>query len=99
MKQKTKTVVTPQRMAQEQRVRKAVEMYKAGFTNKEIAQKIGITEKTASKWLKPVRYQLNEMMCMKISLTKRINKMLQDEKADSNKITGLIRALKMLEND
>jgi len=70
---------------------------KAGYTNKEIANALNVTEKTAGVWLKPIKTQTTELQKARTNLIKRINKALENGEP-YNVINGLTHSLTMLKN-
>lgn len=77
------------------RYQKAVNLYSDGYTNKEIAQTLNVTEKTIGNWLKPIKAQKSELQKARTNLLKRINKAIEDGEP-YNVINGLAHSLTML---
>ncbi|TCI85325.1 terminase gpP N-terminus-related DNA-binding protein [Tenacibaculum sp. M341] len=70
-------------------LKRAKELLKKDLTYKEIANAIGINEKTASKWLKPYKETEN----IEKKLIQRISKALADENTSVRDIFCLFQAL------
>lgn len=75
---------------------KAIQLFKSGgYTQKEIAQKLGISEKTAGIWLKPYKKDFELIRKTKTNLIKRINEELKNN-APANVIKDLADSLTLL---
>lgn len=78
--------------------RQAIELMKQGKNNKEISQKIGVTEKTVGKWLRPLRKNLNVCNTPQSLLVRRLNMMLLNENLDFEKINNLVNLIKKVKD-
>lgn len=74
--------------------KKAFDLEKQQFSNKEIAEKIGVTPKTISKWLK----NTNEVKELQAKLLERIKIALEDKETPIKDIFCLFQSLKTCEN-
>lgn len=76
--------------------KEAMKLLKKGYSQKMIATKVGVTEKTVSKWVKHIK-KGNLLRTENIELLeKRLNKMLLDSSSNINDIKELVLALDKL---
>ena len=84
------------RMTTEQKNAKqsnAIEMAKQGLTQKEIAQQLNITEKTAGKWLKAFKEDKTAQTNILRLFDKQLTKMLKTETPNILEIERLTKAM------
>lgn len=77
--------------------KKAVKLFKADKSQKEIAKQLGVTEKTIGVWLKEVK-ELNEV---NLSLIKQLQNQLQHKLQNgctTQEINDLTQSMQRLEN-
>lgn len=85
------------RSKNQKRLEKAKSLYKAGKSQKEIAQIIGITEKTAGRWLKPFKTQIKQSNVIKANVLKQIKKATETNQPDNaKKWTAILKDLQTL---
>lgn len=78
---------------------KAIELYKGGYSNKEIANVLGVTEKTIGVWLKPVKQQKAGKEKAMSKMIDRINEILEAKEPDFiAKVKDLTYSLTMLKS-
>ncbi len=77
------------------RVQKAITMHMSGYTGKEIASKLEVTEKTVSNWLKDVK-DINHVTHL-IGLHRRFNTLVNDTKATTKEIFILNNVISRIE--
>lgn len=81
----------------QKRLEKAKSLYRSGKTQKEIAQIIGITEKTASNWLKPFKAQIKQANVIKTNILKQIKKATENNQPENaKKWTTVLKDLQTL---
>ena len=76
----------------------AIKLMKQGKNNKEISQKIGITEKTCGKWLRPYRKNINTLQHTETFIIERLNKALKDKATPLGEIKKMLDSLKKLKS-
>lgn len=76
----------------------ALNLYKKGISQKEIAKRVNISENTITTWLKDIKEaeELNKILIQKIE--NKMLKMLNIEKSTASEIYDLTQAIKTLEN-
>lgn len=75
----------------------AVQMFAKGLTQKAIAEKVGVSEKTATAWLRPVRNidRLKRETLEQMYI--RLNKMAVDPHTSAETMLEMIQAIELLE--
>lgn len=74
-----------------------LELYKQGFEQKQIANLVGVTEKTIGKWLKPIKQENKETETLKATLIRQIQNAV-DTGATADTIKALSYSLSVLKN-
>lgn len=78
---------------------KALELYiNSNLNQKEIALKLGITEKTISKWLKDLKEKKKSNVDNIKLLNNKLNNLLNDENASLEDIKNITKSISDLEN-
>jgi DNA-binding NarL/FixJ family response regulator len=62
---------------------KCLELHASGLNQKSIAENLGVTEKTITKWLKPNKEYINDLMQSKANIINRINLALKNNEPAS----------------
>lgn len=75
---------------------KALELLDKGYEQKQVAQIVGVTEKTVGNWAKKYRTSLKLSKSNITLLETRLNTMLQDPKAKTTDIKNLVLSLNTL---
>lgn len=75
--------------------KEAKALYKKGFNNKEIAEKLSVQPKTVGLWLKHFKDEFLEAIKTKTLLIKRINEALSNPKTKPSEIKDLFASLSL----
>lgn len=76
---------------------KAVLLYLSGFSQKEIAEKLSITEKTIGVWLQPIKAKLKRRDLIIEKLEDRLENLVKAN-SPAEDIKNIAYAIKVLEN-
>ncbi len=74
------------------KIQKAIKLYKDGLTQKEIAQKLDVTEQTVLRWLKPIKKRIKIAQKNTELLHEKINNLL-NENAPISEVQKVINTL------
>ena len=77
---------------------KVLSLYGKGFNQKEIALKIGVTEKTVGNWLRDVKESEVDNTASLKKLENKLKKLLQDKSSSTEDIKNITIAIKQLES-
>ena len=62
---------------------KCLELHASGLSQKSISENLGVTEKTLTKWLKPNKAYINDLIQSKANIINRINLALKNNEPAS----------------
>ena len=74
----------------------AVEMALTGISQKEIAQIVGVTEKTVGKWLRELNEQKSNHIALVKDLQKRLKETINNPNSKPSEIKELMQVYNML---
>ncbi len=77
---------------------KVLNLYSEGLNQKEIAFKIGLTEKTVGNWLKNVKQSEASNSERLVELENKLKELLQDKSSSTADIKNITIAIKQLES-
>lgn len=76
----------------------AKKMFCNGIYQKEISKELGVTEKTVSEWLRPLKESLKTKEEILTKLFSRLNEALDDAKTSQKDIFCLCQSIYMVKN-